>query len=181
MTGNTVLLAIGIARGAGADALRSVVALGGFSIGVVAGVGLVAETAAWPSGAARAFAAEFVAIAAVLVAWIVLGRPAGLARYLLLAAAGGAMGIQSAAARGASPATPYVTGTLTAALAGLARTLSGRRPEGGLSGEAWLLYGVGALCAALIELSWHAGAVLISTVLVGLVAWLARVDAARRG
>jgi uncharacterized membrane protein YoaK (UPF0700 family) len=170
MTGNTVLLAIAAARGAGSDALRSAVALGGFSIGVLVGAQLIAEAGQWPATAARAFALEFVAIAAVLVAWIVLAPPTGVGRYLLLASAGLAMGVQSAATRSAKPATPYVTGTLTTALMGL----SGRDHQGALSGEAWLLYGIGALCAALIELSWSAGALLISTLLVGAVSLGAR-------
>jgi uncharacterized membrane protein YoaK (UPF0700 family) len=52
MTGNTVLLAVALARGSGADAARSAMALGGFCIGAAAGVSVIESGARpWPSRA----------------------------------------------------------------------------------------------------------------------------------
>jgi uncharacterized membrane protein YoaK (UPF0700 family) len=58
MTGNTVLLGVALARGSGADAARSVAALGGFCAGGAIGT-LLVPTDAWVTYAAGAIVGAF--------------------------------------------------------------------------------------------------------------------------
>jgi uncharacterized membrane protein YoaK (UPF0700 family) len=176
MTGNTVLLAIALARGTGSDASRAGVALAGFCVGVAVGTVALQSTGGWPRTAAFTFALEAIALSALLAAWAALGpRP----RLALIAAAGGAMGAQSAGvrvsqARGVN--TTYVTGTLTAAVAHMVSRLPGApaqtRGDPSLPGATWIVYGLGALAGGFAVKSWSAaemaiplGLVLASTVL----------------
>ncbi len=53
MTGNTALLGVALARGSGQDAIRSVVALGGFCTGAAAGVLLLQNKGPWPGSPCR--------------------------------------------------------------------------------------------------------------------------------
>jgi uncharacterized membrane protein YoaK (UPF0700 family) len=180
MTGNTVLLAIAIARGDGTDALRSAVALAGFSIGVVIGALLIDQAGRWPAGAALALAVQALVMASLLVTWLLVSAPTGAIRYAMLGAAGTSMGLQSLATRAASTgpvATTYVTGTLTSALVSVARVIRRRSGQaadkaqtGELAGTVWLVYGAGALIGAVIELGWHAGGFVVPVAIVTLVA-----------
>ena len=173
MTGNTVLLGIATAHGDATDALRSAVALGGFSIGVMLGVLLLASTRRWPANAAGALIGQTVVLAAILSAWLVVGSPPATIRYALLGAGGIAMGLQSAAVRAAHTggiATTYITGTLTNALGALTSRLTRRSAEGAddrhtrrLAERSWLLYAVGALVGAVAEVHWHAAALGLPT------------------
>jgi uncharacterized membrane protein YoaK (UPF0700 family) len=178
MTGNTVLLGVAVARGDGTAGVRSAVALGGFSLGVIIGA-LIVGNRSWPARSASALLLESIVLLALLVGWGLAGSPSGAVRYLLLGGAGGAMGLQSIAARAASGggvATTYVTGTLTNALASLSGRVVSRGPDsarahhtGNLAGAIWLLYALGALGGALAQLSWHAAALVGPTTIVGLV------------
>jgi uncharacterized membrane protein YoaK (UPF0700 family) len=116
MTGNTVLLGIGIARGDYAAAARSGCALGGFVLGAAA-------AAAAPDRPGRASAGRVVLLAelATLVTfaawWLAAGTAAGAIRAGLIILAGLAMGLQSGTvARLHIPgvSTTYITGTWTA-------------------------------------------------------------------
>lgn len=176
MTGNTVLLALALARGSGAHAARSALALGGFSAGAAAGVMLLAPHAGpWPSRAGGALLLELLALVALLVLWLAIGVPA--TRYVLIALAGAAMGLQSAAVRASDVRgvnTTYMTSTLLNAIARLIERArrTPARPEGpSLPGAAWVTYGLGALIAALAVPSWQAPIIgiplaIVATVLV---------------
>ena len=173
MTGNTVLLGIAVAHGNATDALRSAVALGGFSIGVILGVLLVADARRRPANAAGALIGQTIVLAAILATWILIGSPPETIRYVLLGAAGVAMGLQSAAVRAAHTdgiATTYITGTLTNALGALTGRIARRSAEAAdarhtrqLAESSWLLYALGALTGAIAETRWHAGALALPT------------------
>jgi uncharacterized membrane protein YoaK (UPF0700 family) len=162
MTGNTVLLAVALARGSGGDAARSSVALGGFCVGAAVAILLIPRTdLPWPRRASVALLLEVIALVAWLVLWAVIGTRD--IRYELIAIAGVAMGAQSAAVRSSDARgvnTTYMTSTLLNAIAGLVHRARGT-PELGqgpsLPGAAWLTYGLGAVAGAFAERSWHAG------------------------
>jgi uncharacterized membrane protein YoaK (UPF0700 family) len=175
MTGNTVVLGVAVAQGSGGEAARSGAALGGFCVGVAAGVFVLPRSRGhWPRSAARAFALEAAALAGVLGLW----AAGGLAdvRYELIVLTGVAMGVQSAGARAAPVGgvnTTYVTGTLTNAIAraiGRARRqVEANEPAPALPGGVWAIYLLGALGGGLAERAWHAGAVALPLALVSLV------------
>ncbi len=131
MTGNTVLLGIGLATGDLGAATRSATALGAFLLGAAA------AGAAVPDRVTRRAFLAVVAVESALLGglcggWIGLGvpAPAGAARYGLVALAGVAMGTQSAMVRSLNVpvSTTYITGTWTALSAGVAARL--RRSSG---------------------------------------------------
>jgi uncharacterized membrane protein YoaK (UPF0700 family) len=132
MTGNTVLLGIGMATGDAGAAARSATALGAFVLGAAA-VG-----AATPGGpAARTFRTvligEVVMVAALCGWWVGVGidLPDGALRYVLIAFAGVTMGAQSGLIGhlDVPVSTTYITGTWTAVSARTARRLR-RRASG---------------------------------------------------
>ena len=122
MTGNIVLLGLAVGQGAFGNALRSLVALAAYSVGVVVGariVGAVAIETHWSPKVTRALAIEWVLQAAFLTGWVLTeARPDGVGAATLIAFSGVAMGIQAATARALAPgmSTTYVTGTLTGLL-----------------------------------------------------------------
>lgn len=126
MTGNTVLLGIGLATGDLGAATRSATALGAFLLGAAATGAAVPDPVT-----RRAFlavvAAETALLGGLCGSWIGLGAPApaGTARYALVALAGLAMGTQSALVRSLNVpvSTTYITGTWTALSAGIAARL----------------------------------------------------------
>jgi uncharacterized membrane protein YoaK (UPF0700 family) len=132
MTGNTVLLGIGISTGAYGHAARSAVALGGFVLG--AGVaGASGAPPGWTRAVRASLLAEFGALAAAGGWWLTLpGQARGSVRLGLIALVSLAMGLQSGAigrtALGVS--STYITGTWTAVSGWAARRLH-RVPEGG--------------------------------------------------
>ncbi len=125
MTGNIVLLGLAVGQGAFGNALRSLVALVAYGVGVIAGariVGTVAIETHWSPKVTRALAAEWVLQAAFLLGWLQSGaNPEGTGKATLIAFSGVAMGIQAATARALAPgmSTTYVTGTLTGLLSEL--------------------------------------------------------------
>ena len=125
MTGNIVLLGLAVGQGAFGNALRSLVALLAYGVGVVAGariVGAVAIETHWSPNVTRALAVEWVLQAVFLLGWLVTGaNPDGAGAATLIAFSGVAMGIQAATARALAPgmSTTYVTGTLTGLLSEL--------------------------------------------------------------
>ena len=95
MTGNTVLLGIAVAQRDAGAAARSAAALGGFVLGAVV-VGLAPERKT--RSVTAALVAELGLLAALLGWWSVAGSAAhGAAQDGLIALAGTAMGVQSAA------------------------------------------------------------------------------------
>jgi uncharacterized membrane protein YoaK (UPF0700 family) len=125
MTGNIVLLGLAVGQGAFGNALRSVVALIAYGVGVVVGarvVGAVAIETHWSPSVTRALALEWVLQAAFLIGWLITGaNPDGVSAATLVALSGVAMGSQAATARALAPgmSTTYVTGTLTGLLSEL--------------------------------------------------------------
>jgi len=110
MTGNIVLLGLAVGQGAFGNALRSVIALVAYAVGVVVGariVGAVAIESHWSPKATRALAIEWVLQAAFLTGWLLTGaKPDGVGAATLIAFSGVAMGIQAATARALAPANP---------------------------------------------------------------------------
>jgi uncharacterized membrane protein YoaK (UPF0700 family) len=125
MTGNIVLLGLAIGQGAFGNALRSVVALVAYGVGVIVAariVGTVAIETHWSPKVTRALAVEWVLQLAFLIGWLLTGaNPDGVSAAALIAFSGLAMGIQAATARALAPgmSTTYVTGTLTGLLSEL--------------------------------------------------------------
>lgn len=169
MTGNTVLLAVAVARGSGADATRSAAALGGFALGVLSGTLLMPRRPGrWPGSAALTLLAEAIALLALAVWWASVG--ASPVRYWLILLAGAAMGSQSTAVHAShvnGVTTTYMTGTFMHAIVRAVNRLR-RAPNApqaphvpNLPGAAWIVYLIGALIGAVAERAWHAYAVLI--------------------
>jgi uncharacterized membrane protein YoaK (UPF0700 family) len=118
MTGNAVLLGLAVGQGQGLAALRSIIALAGFMMGVAASA-LVLETGPprgeWPISVTRAVLAEGIVLMVFTVVWH-LGAHTNPKIYILIVLSAVAMGIQSAAIRHLKVpgiATTYITGTLT--------------------------------------------------------------------
>jgi uncharacterized membrane protein YoaK (UPF0700 family) len=122
MTGNLVLLGVAIGQGAFRNALRGLVAVGGYGIGVLAGariVGVLPRETLWSPAVTRALVVEAALQALFLGGWILTdASPDGLAAVALIAISGIAMGLQAATTRGFAPgrSTTYLTGTLTGLL-----------------------------------------------------------------
>jgi uncharacterized membrane protein YoaK (UPF0700 family) len=130
MTGNTVLMGVGIADADYAGATRSAIALGGF----VAGAALFGLALGVHRLRTRfALLAELAIMGSVAGLWATVGRdPAGGARYALIALLGGAMGLQSAAVSNldVGVTATYITGTWTAVATSIAgRVRPGRLPR----------------------------------------------------
>ena len=103
MTGNTVLLGLALAQGQVLAALRSIIALMGFTIGVFIGAIIVerdSQPVEWPEAVTGALVVEatILGLFSAISYLIGEGRSAG-AVYLLITLLAFAMGIQSAAVR----------------------------------------------------------------------------------
>lgn len=125
MTGNTVLLGLSLGQGHGIAALRAVVALIAFTIGVALGAVIVERSprrSDWPTAVTWAITVEFIILIAFTLAWHLPGSIArGAVLFILIVLSAVAMGIQSAAIRHLKVpgiATTYITGTLTSMVAG---------------------------------------------------------------
>jgi uncharacterized membrane protein YoaK (UPF0700 family) len=125
MTGNIVLLGLAVGQGSFGNALRSIIALVAYGVGVVVGariVGALAIETHWSPKVTRALAVEWVLQLAFLIGWFITGaNPDGVSAATLIALSGVSMGIQAATARALAPgmSTTYVTGTLTGLLSEL--------------------------------------------------------------
>jgi len=123
MTGNTVLLGLALAQGEVLAALRSILALIGFAIGVFVGAIIVereSKPLEWPAAVTGALALETVTLGIYAAAFYLTGGAGAI--YLLIILLAFAMGIQSAAVRRLGVpaiATTYITGTLTSLMADL--------------------------------------------------------------
>ncbi|HYY69542.1 MAG TPA: YoaK family protein [Terriglobales bacterium] len=132
MTGNTVLLGLAIGQGQGLAALRSIIALLGFVIGVALSAVLLETTPGhgeWPISITRAVLAEGVVLGVFTATWH-LRIHGGVTLHALIVLSAIAMGIQSGAMRHLKVpgiATTYITGTITSAVAEFAAWLYGLR------------------------------------------------------
>ena len=148
-TGNTILLAVAVARGDLAAGWSSALSLAGFVSGAVLGW--------WLAGRPRLPACftlflEAAILSGMLALWLGAGpEPAAAISNTIIAGVAAAMGIQSAAvlSRKVGPPT-YVTGVLESFAHGLvSKRTGGNRVESppGLHGLSWLAYFSGAVAA----------------------------------
>jgi len=137
MTGNTVLLGLALAQGEVLAALRSILALIGFAIGVFVGAIIVereSEPEEWPAAVTAALAFEAMILIIFAANFTLFGNTLEGIVYLLIILAAFAMGVQSAAVRRLGVpgiATTYITGTLTSLmidLLGWLRSIAARLP-----------------------------------------------------
>ena len=195
MTGNTVLLGLALAQGEVLAALRSILALIGFTIGVFAGAIIVereSEPAEWPAAVTAALGFEILILAIFAATSIVFDSNRGIIIYLLIILLAFAMGIQSAAVRRLGVpgiATTFITGTLTSLmidLLGWFRSIAARLPRSitsdrsGIARIPWdqrvgllagvvLLYCLGALIGGVLQVYSASLAALFPLVVVMLV------------
>jgi len=181
MTGNTVLLGLAIAEAHILAALRSILALGGFSLGVAIGAwvaGRDQKQGDWPSAVTRAIALEEIILGLFAVTWHLTSPPRSPSVvYALIVLLSLAMGIQSAAVQRLGVTgvmTTYITGTLTSLVVGIVGRLRSTdvqsataRPDGksgvpvppasrrehrtGLLAAVFLVYGLGALVGGVLQ------------------------------
>ena len=129
ITGNLVLLGLAAASTQPRLALRSGLALVGYSAGVLIGVPIAVRGRhqIWPAAVTAALCAELCLLLGFTAGWEA-GRQRPGWQVVLLVVLGAAMGVQSAAVRrlGEMSAT-YLTGTLTGVLTGL---ITGKKSGG---------------------------------------------------
>src|SRR5262247_200341 len=144
MTGNTVLLGLALAQGEVLAALRSILALIGFAIGVFVGAIIVereSEPAEWPAAVTTALAFETMVLIIVAASIALFGNTHQRIVYLLIILSAFAMGVQSAAVRRLGVpgiATTYITGTLTSLmidLLGWRRSIAAQLPVSRTAGS----------------------------------------------
>jgi uncharacterized membrane protein YoaK (UPF0700 family) len=158
MTGNLALMGLGVARANTGTLIHTAVAVLSYVIGVAVGSRITGTREPhhppWPGRVTVTLAAEFVLLCGFCVGGGVTGaNPAGGAQIALLAAAAGAMGMQSAAMRGlgAAVATTYLTGTLTSLVEGWMGAPKRRSDSAGLASLVGAV--VGAACGGLLLLT----------------------------
>ena len=172
MTGNTVLLGVGLAGPDRSSAARSAVALGGFAFGVVVVTLLSRLRAVAARGVAMLLGAEWAAVLAAAIWWCAVGdHPRGATRFGLIVLVSVAMGAQSAVISqlDVGVTTTYITGTWVAAFV----TWCGRSSDDDsgetqprrlgvlacylgaaiVSGLLWKLFGASALFFAVVLLA----------------------------
>jgi uncharacterized membrane protein YoaK (UPF0700 family) len=165
MTGNLVLLGVAIGQGAARNALRGVIAVGGYAIGVLGGARIVAapsREALWSRAITRALVVEAALQAIFLGGWILTdATPDGIAAFALISISGIAMGLQAATTRAVAPgrSTTYLTGTLTSLLTELSAL--GVRPDWWHRASVVIALVAGALAGAiaLSTVPWVAPAI----------------------
>ena len=179
MTGNLVLFGLAVGRMDWVSAGRVALAILMFAFGVIAGSRLAGPAPkgmqGWRQRVTHAVLVELVALAVFTVAWefVISGAP-GAVSFLAISVAAMAMGIQSGAIREVGDpglSTTYLTGTLTGAMAALAR---GRLPSRNLALLGALVLGA-AMEAVLIVFLPQASPLLplgLVLVVVGLAYWL---------
>ena len=189
MTGNTVLLGLALGQGQILAAVRSILALIGFSLGVTIGSMIVQRDdghAAWPATVTRALALEAGLLGAFALVWHFTGpeRSENIL-YVLIGLTAVAMGLQSAAVqRLGVPGvmTTYITGTLTSLMVDLGRRLSARLawvkgPAAThkherrivLLSAVFVVYGCGALAGSFLQVHGFSFAILLPFISVGIV------------
>jgi uncharacterized membrane protein YoaK (UPF0700 family) len=189
MTGNTVLLGLGLGQAQWLAALRSVAALVGYFTGVAGGTLLISGTvkrAFWPPVVTAICAIELLILTILTLAGTLLPPPsADAAVDVLILLAAAAMGLQGAAVmalgiRGV--ATTYITGTWTTLVSGLvsairtAQRAGAELPAGtGVQSAVIGTYLLAAVVGGVAATRWHLTAFVVPAVAVAAVvttAWL---------
>jgi uncharacterized membrane protein YoaK (UPF0700 family) len=184
MTGNLVLLGIGVGRRQGSLALHAGLAIVGFALGVLGGAHICPTGRTlrdeWARGAAAAIRVELVLLAALTVFWLsVSGAPTKSEGTLMLLLTTVAMGLQSAVIRAAPekvPSTTYMTGSLTDVVSEVASRRAVGTQQRTLVALVALVAGA-ACMALLVEYAHQAAPVLL---VVALAVSLASVASHRR-
>jgi uncharacterized membrane protein YoaK (UPF0700 family) len=173
-TGNTVLLAVAVARGDAETASSAAVSVAAFVAGAVAGEVLCGW---WKPGGRReprilpALLIEILLLMSLLTVWLLAEPVAGRSAVAVVALAALAMGVQSAAVlRLQGPSTTYITGMLATFSTGYVRWIRAarhRRPQGGRAesdatpppdrlpwrnGLIWVVYLSGAIVCGILFL-----------------------------
>jgi uncharacterized membrane protein YoaK (UPF0700 family) len=119
MTGNVVILGMGLAGGHGVPTVGPLVALGAYVVGAaIAGHTFRNLPAGWQASTTVLFAGVGVGVLVAAVAARLLGEPTGWRLYSVVAALGLAMGVQAATARHLS-VKDLTTNVITSSLTGL--------------------------------------------------------------
>lgn len=135
MTGNLALLGIAAGTGSGSAAVRSVVSLAAYVVGVAVCTRFLGHTRAtdsdpWPVRVTHALGVQAVLQLLLFVGWLVAdGRPTGIGAGVLVAVSAVAMGFQARAVQSlALPAgsTTYLTSTLTTVVSRITGGAPGR-------------------------------------------------------
>ena len=155
ITGNLMLTGLAVAHGDVTLIAHTVVAVGGFIVGVATGTRITGprdpEGPRWPRPVTVALGVELAVLCGFAAGWELAGAaPSGPAQLGLLATVAIGMGLQSAAMRGlgVTVATTYLTGTLTGVIAGLAGSPRARSDRAGVAALAGAIGG--AVCAGLL-------------------------------
>ncbi|WP_296666078.1 YoaK family protein [Demequina sp.] len=184
MTGNVVILGMGLAGGTDLPVGGPLIALAAFMGGAaVGGRALRGASSAWTARHSVLFGAVGVVIALAAVPAALVDAPGRGLQYAVTAALGLAMGCQAAAARHVAVkdvTTVVVTSTITGLASDSVLGKGGGQPWKRRAG-AILLIGLGALTGALL-LKLHIGAgMALSAVLTLVVAWMGHVTHPGRG
>jgi uncharacterized membrane protein YoaK (UPF0700 family) len=155
MTGNVVFLGFALAGASGLSAASSLIALGSFLLGALAGGWLGARTAEHRGHVLRAAGtAQVTLLAIALVVALTAGEPFPTdARYALIVPMALAMGVQNAAAQ--RLAVPELTTTV------LTKTLTGLVSEAGVAGGGGSKLGRRTIAVAAMLLGALAGGLLV--------------------
>ncbi|WP_228374248.1 YoaK family protein [Demequina phytophila] len=179
MTGNVVILGMGLAGDTGLPVVGPLIALAGFMGGAAVG-GRVLRGAAdgWTPRHSVLFGAVGLVITLAAVPASVVGEPGEALQYAITLALGAAMGCQAAAARHIAVkdvTTVVVTSTITGLASDSVLGKGGGQPWKRRAG-AIVLIGLGALVGALL-LKLHIGAgMALSAIITLTVAWLGHVS-----
>jgi uncharacterized membrane protein YoaK (UPF0700 family) len=175
MTGNMVLLGMGVGRGEAALLAHTGIAVAAFIAGTVLGARIAeaprSDDPLWPRRLSLALTAEFVLFLATAVCWWAVGsQPHGAVQSTLLAGDALALGVQSSAVlrlNVSGLSTTYLTGTLTT----LVQSLTTKRRTGAHARSLSLLIALiaGATLGAALAVRCPAAAPLIALVILPIV------------
>ena len=155
MTGNTILLALGLGGRHNGDPLASAVAIAAFVGGSFAGAAIATK------GARAPLVAELIVLVAFVVVWYAV-QPQEAFQLPALALAAVAMGLQQAATQKLHPqptiSTTYQSGTVERVGEGLFAAFKGEPNELVFNVSVWLVYLISGFLVAFASV--HDGAIL---------------------